>query len=120
MGAAQEHPATDAGALDEARRAFAARRFDGAARAAARALASGPPAQAAEASALRVGALLAAGRPGPAMAALKDASALTPGESWVHRLRALALLDLGRPVAAAAEADEAAQLAPEDAWAQDA
>jgi tetratricopeptide (TPR) repeat protein len=123
MSAVSPRPAGAGGALDEARWAFADRRFDAAARAAARALASragGEPREAVEAAALLAGALLAAGRPGPALSCLEGAAALAPGASWVHRLRALALLDLGRAAAAEVEAEEAARLAPADAWAHDA
>jgi tetratricopeptide (TPR) repeat protein len=103
-------------ALDEARAAFGARRFDRAADAAARAAAE--ESGAGEATALCAAALLADGRPAAALTALGGAA--SPPESWVLRLRALALLDLGDAESAAGAAAEAARIAPEDPWAHDA
>jgi tetratricopeptide (TPR) repeat protein len=107
-------PPTDTTALADARREFAERRFDDAARAGARALAEGAGP---EALALYVAALLAAGRPGPALAAL---AAAPRGASWALRLRALALADLGRTREAITAGEDAARLAPDDPWAHEA
>jgi tetratricopeptide (TPR) repeat protein len=106
------HEATTA--LAAARRGFRERRFDDAARAAARALAQG---SSPEALALYVAALLAGDRPAPALAAL----AVAPrGASWPFRLRALALADLGRTREAITAGEDAARLAPDDPWAHEA
>ncbi|MFL5263428.1 MAG: hypothetical protein ACJ79L_13575 [Anaeromyxobacteraceae bacterium] len=109
-------PAETTMALAAARRAFEEHRFDDAARAAARALA---PGASPEALALYVAALLAGGRPAPALAALAVAPR-GPSASWPARLRALALADLGRTRDAIAAGEDAARLAPDDPWAYEA
>jgi tetratricopeptide (TPR) repeat protein len=110
-------PSDTTSPLAVARRAFEERRFDDASLAAARALAQGASP---EAFALRAAALLAASRPGPALAALSRAPAATPGASVIPRLRALAFADLGRALDAADAAEEAVRLAPDDPWAHEA
>lgn len=112
---------SDAGApaaFERAREAFAARSYDRAARLAGAGVAGG--AATAELHGLLAAALLAARRPGPALAAGERARSLSPEAPWAWRLRALALAELRRGNEAVAAAESAVRLAPLDPWAHDA